>query len=41
MNSDKQSTPTTTQNGTPIFASPWIALFVVLRRELTQAFAQR
>jgi len=29
------------KNREPLYASPWIALFVVLRQELAQAFSDR
>ena len=41
MNTNKQNALAAKKHDEPLFASPWIALFVVLRRELTQALSDK
>jgi hypothetical protein len=41
MKAHEQNAPLKKKNEAPLFASPWIALFVGLRRELAQAFNDR
>jgi len=41
MNTQKHIAVTAKKNREPLYASPWIALYVVLRRELAQAFSDR
>jgi len=41
MKAIEQNASVENKNEEPLFASPWIALFVILRRELAQAFDGR
>jgi len=41
MKALEQNASVEKKNEEPLFASPWIALFVILRRELAQAFNDR
>lgn len=41
MNTAKQVALAAKKNREPLYASPWIALYFVLRRELSQAFSDR
>jgi len=41
MNALVQNASVEKKNEEPLFASPWLALFVILRRELAQAFNDR
>jgi hypothetical protein len=41
MNTQKHIAVTAKKNREPLYASPWIALYVVLRREWAQAFSDR
>jgi len=41
MKTQKHLALTAKKHREPLYASPWIALFVVLRQELAQAFSDR
>jgi len=41
MNTPKHIALAAKKNREPLYASPWLALFSVLRQELTQAFSDR
>jgi len=41
MNTHKHIALTAKKKREPLYASPWLALFVVLRQELTQVFSDR